>query len=286
MVETDAVRLPGGRHLALTECGNPDGHPVLFCHGFPGSGTMGRLLAESAANLGVRILAPDRPGHGRSPYQIRRRIHDWPGDVAALVVALELEEFAVLGRGAGAPYALACAHDLEERLTATGVVSPVPPPSVVRRSLGPLARLRYDVTRWFPFGYLPRVRGLANRLAGDPDAVERDQLSSGPRRDRTVASDRRVRERHRTARREAFGQGVLGPLRDATLRDRGWGFRLEGITRDVHLWHGRRDPVVPVARAERVAERIPDCTATFYEDGGHVSVLVDHAREILDALVT
>jgi pimeloyl-ACP methyl ester carboxylesterase len=216
---------------------------------------------------------------------MRRRIRDWPADVAALAVTLELEEFAVLGRAAGAAYALACAHDLLDRLTATGVVSPAPPPSVVRSSLGRLARLRYDVRRWLPFAGLVQVRRLAYDLARDPDAVGRGRVDAAPPADRRAYRDDRVQQRPRAAHREAVRQGALGPLRDRILRDRGWGFRLEGVTRHVDLWHGRRDHVVPAARAERVAERLPDCTATFYREAGHVSVLVDHAREVLATLV-
>jgi pimeloyl-ACP methyl ester carboxylesterase len=278
----ELIGLSRGRTLAFEEWGDPDGGPVVYCHGFPDSRVSAQVLDRAADAAGLRLIAPDRPGIGASGYRQRRRIRDWADDVTALASALGLERFALLGRGAGAPYALACAHDLPERVTAVGLASPVAPPSVVRGSLGPARRLWFDAVSYLPLARLPAVRHQRYRLARDPAALLREQAETGPPADRR--SLRAVADSERESHQRAFRQGLWGPLRETTLLRRGWGFRLEGVTRPVLLWHGRADPVVPVARAERVAERLPDCAATFYDDDGHHSVLVDHDDEILRAL--
>ena len=65
-VTVATVRLPDGRALAFQEFGDPAGFPVLNRHG----GLMCRLdvepAAATAAELGLRIVSPDRPGVGRS----------------------------------------------------------------------------------------------------------------------------------------------------------------------------------------------------------------------------
>ncbi len=125
----DAVlRLADGRQLGYAEYGRPDGIPVFYFHGFPGSRLEARLLHASAARAGVRIIAPDRPGCGLSTYQPRRSLLDWPADVAALADALALSSFGVVGISGGGPYALACAWQLPDRLTSVTLIS----------SLGPL----------------------------------------------------------------------------------------------------------------------------------------------------
>ena len=40
------LTLPDGRGLAYAEFGKPDGHPVLYCHGAPGSRLEPLMLGE------------------------------------------------------------------------------------------------------------------------------------------------------------------------------------------------------------------------------------------------
>jgi len=63
-----------------------------------------------------------------------------------------------------------------------------------------------------------------------------------------------------------------------------WGFRLEDISVDVHLWHGTEDDKVPLAMARYVARAIPRCRARFVEGEGHLSVLVRHGEDIFEAV--
>jgi len=88
------VECADGRRLAFREYGAVDGAPVFNFHGWPGS----RLdFAANDAAAGVRVVAVDRPGMGGSDFQRRRRVLDWPADVAAVADAFGLDRFAVLG---------------------------------------------------------------------------------------------------------------------------------------------------------------------------------------------
>ena len=90
--------LPDGRRLGYTEFGDPSGIPVFAFHGTPGSRFMFRIVHEPARRLGLRIIAPDRPGFGLSDYQENRTLSDWAADVRALADKLGLDRF-----GASAP---------------------------------------------------------------------------------------------------------------------------------------------------------------------------------------
>src|SRR5207245_3071247 len=103
------VRLPDGRRLAYDDAGDPAGRPLLFFHGLGASRRARHPDDGVAAGLGVRLLTVDRPGIGGSDPLLRRRLLDWPGDVAALADELGLDRFAVAGWSAGGPHALACA---------------------------------------------------------------------------------------------------------------------------------------------------------------------------------
>ena len=69
-----SVTTPDGRVLAVHEIGEPDGRVVFAMHGTPGCGTMRPAVGESAAELGLRLLAHDRPGYGGSTRQPGRTI--------------------------------------------------------------------------------------------------------------------------------------------------------------------------------------------------------------------
>lgn len=64
--EAKTLALDGGGRLAYAEYGDSDGIPVVFLHGAPGSRLLGALFDAPAEERGIRVLAPDRPGYGRS----------------------------------------------------------------------------------------------------------------------------------------------------------------------------------------------------------------------------
>ena len=121
------LRLPSGQVLAWTEYGDPAGAPVLYHHGWPGSRLEARFAHEPAIALGLRIIAPDRPGYGASTQTSTRTLGDWPADAAALVDHLGVHRFVALGISGGAPYALACAAALPGRVTRVCIVSAMGP---------------------------------------------------------------------------------------------------------------------------------------------------------------
>ena len=64
------ITLRDGRCLGYAEFGDPRGKPVLFFHGYPGSRWDGAETGQAAERVGVRLIAPDRPGMGLSDYQL------------------------------------------------------------------------------------------------------------------------------------------------------------------------------------------------------------------------
>jgi pimeloyl-ACP methyl ester carboxylesterase len=100
--DLNIIQLPDGRKLAYAEYGDSQGVPVFFFHGFPGSRYDGEYSGQVAAEMGIRLIAPDRPGMGYSDYQPNRRLLDWPADVGHLADTLGLDKFGVLGYSGGA----------------------------------------------------------------------------------------------------------------------------------------------------------------------------------------
>jgi pimeloyl-ACP methyl ester carboxylesterase len=283
------LRLRDGRTLAYAEYGRPDGQPIVYCHGSPSSRVEGDLFFQPAtlADLGLRVIVPDRPGMGRSDFQPGRRIVDWPSDVEQLADALHLESFAVVGESGGSPYAAACAALMPGRVKALGLIGCLAPPDAP----GAVAALSVPLRIMFRLGrYAPRLLKALFRMnlkmmgSGAERAGDR-MASSFPEPDRTLLRRPEIRDGFMACFREACRQGPDGAVWDVGLLARRWGFDLSTIAVPSRLWHGEHDGNVPVMHGRYLAGAIPNCRATFYPDDAHLSVPLNHHREILGSFV-
>lgn len=104
-----SVRLRSGRLVSFGDYGSRFGQAVFAFHGAFSCHSFFALFDELAAQCGVRLLAPDRPGQGGSDYDAAFSVETWPAIVAELALALDIEHFCVLGFSEGGLFASACA---------------------------------------------------------------------------------------------------------------------------------------------------------------------------------
>jgi pimeloyl-ACP methyl ester carboxylesterase len=284
------IRLRDGRILSYGEWGPADGVPVSGFHG----GGLSRLQHygdEAPTRAGVRLVLPDRPGSGRSDPHPGAALLDWPDDVAELADGLGIERFAVSGVSAGGSSALACGYRLGSRVAGVGLVSAVGPyvdePGLVPH-LREEARELVELALRDPEAAAAEARRQceeeAELLARDPEGLIDAFAPGTPDSDREVMADPEIRGRFVAAFRETAAQGPEGLLYDTLLHYvRRWGFDLADVRVPVLLWHGDRDPVVPVEAARLVARRVPGAKLTEYPGEGH-AVDYRHIDEILSAL--
>ena len=279
------IKLNDGRMLGYAEYGASEGKPVLYFHGHPGS----RLdwpgivdLDNAAVELNARIIAVDRPGHGLSDFQRGRTLLDWPDDVIELVDALQVPRFAVLGLSGGGPYAAACAFKIPERLTATAIVSGMGPADAPGAKEG---------SSWTYPGKPSVIRRLllmltAMGLRKDPDRFNSNMRDAfeGPDKELALENSELLDGVTETFS-EALRPGVAGANYEAGMYTRPWGFRLQDIEAEVHLWHGEQDGNVLVSVGRHVADAIPNCQASFMENEGHMTLIYKHVREVLRVLM-
>jgi pimeloyl-ACP methyl ester carboxylesterase len=267
------VHLRDGRVLAYEEWGLADGFPVFGFLGTPLS-LLAHLGKQAPEAAGVRLILVDRPGYGRSDFQPGRKLLDWPDDVAQLADALGLDTFAVFGMSGGGPHAAACGYGLGDRVSAVGLVSS--PGPVWDRPV-----LRYSLP--------PHRQPLVELAAEDRDAAARVLLADCRRALQETAQedsgdgsvDPELRERLRTATLAATPEGFSHDL--LLLFVSPWGFRPEQISVPTRIWHGDRDPAVPLAVAQFYEETIPGASLEVLAGEGHL-LLWSHAEEILAAL--
>ncbi|MFB6072175.1 MAG: alpha/beta fold hydrolase [Halobacterium sp.] len=274
----ETVELPDGRELAYAEYGDPDGVPVFFFHGLPGSRVSGSLSRNRKADLGVRVLAPDRPGFGRSEYAGDRSFADWAEDVAALADALAVEEYGVVGFSGGGPYALACAAHTPERVTGCSVVSGAGPPGVATDD-----HRRFDrAIRGAARHSVHLARPLAWLLVRRVEAADRFTDVVGEPRDGDLA-DPRLGETGRILLsdfRESVRQGPTAVARDYAVLARDWDFDLADVAAPTRVFHGSADAAVPPAVGEHVAGEVPDADLTVYDGADHFRPVTEHVADV------
>jgi pimeloyl-ACP methyl ester carboxylesterase len=163
------VRRGDGSRIAVEIAGEPGGRPVLFCHGLADSRLSARVFGPAARELGLCLVAPDRPGTGGTDPRRLRRLADWVEDAALVLDALVRGPAAVLGISAGGPFAAACAARLPGRVRSLTLICPLGPPGWPARDMAPGQRLVLPAARHAPaFGgwFLGRLAALADRSPG------------------------------------------------------------------------------------------------------------------------
>jgi len=281
------ITLHDGRRLGFAEYGHPQGRPLFYFHGFPASRLEAALTDVAAERLGIRIIAPDRPGIGLSDFQPGRTLGDWPADVAELAESLGLERFAVLGVSGGGPYALACAAEIPARLTAVGIVGGLGPLDQAGATLGMSLLSRFFLQL---FRRAPAVGRILFCLAAQfarhsPERLFALFTANAPAPDRKVLARPEVGSIFLASMGEAVRNGSRGGASELFLYTRPWGIDLVRIRATVDLWHGRLDATVPLPMGESLARAIPGCRSRFLPDEGHFSLPLNHMEEILRILL-
>lgn len=264
------VSVGDGRRLSCAEYGDPDGTPVLFFHGTPGSRLLGRLFDEEARRHGIRLLSLDRPGYGRSTPWPGRTLSDTGTFVAALLDDAGISRTRVVGFSGGGAYALALAATHGERVSEIDVISGATPPSLrsttpaVQRLLGTIGQRA------------PRVLGGLFRgqawLAGwaPPSVVVSQYTTADGRRELTDEAAELVARDFV----EAFAAHRTGAVTESRLFTEEWDVSIAQIEHRVRLWHGDRDTNVPIDAARGLHDRLPNSQLTVLEDGDHLTTLL------------
>lgn len=279
-----SIRLSDGRTLAYQTYGSEHGRPLLVFHGFPGCRVQASLIDVQARAAGVRLIAPDRPGFGDSSPHARRTILSWSDDVAQLADHLQLSRFGVLGISCGGAYALACAHELGERLDYTGLVAGMGPMDVpaIRSEQHPALKVLFSLARIHPRLVAPMLRMDQKMFGTDPlRAVRRLSSMMTPPDRAFLAGHPDDEAKFADSLAVAYRQGIAGASTEATLIARGRGFELAGIQVPVHVYQGGFDRNVPPQMGEYIAHSLPHATYLFFADEGHLSILCNRAHEFL-----
>jgi len=277
------LRASDGRVIALEVVGDPDGTPVLLCHGLADSRLTARWLEQAARELGLLVIAPDRPGTGGTDRHWLRRLADWADDAAMILDALRVDSARLLGVSGGGPYAAACAARIPTRVRSLMLICPLGLPDWPTDGMARGERLSLALaTRAPAFGgwSLGRLAALARR---SPDIYLWLAATNLADVDVGALQHPELRESFLDCYLESFRGGYWGAAQDLRLLTGPWGFDLGSITAPTSIHHGDADSTVPVQHARLYAEAIPGAQLHIHHGEGHVSIL-SHPQDILATL--
>lgn len=265
------LKLSDGRVLSFSEYGDPQGQPLFYFHGGPGSRLQGHFLEEAALDHQIRLITFDRPGMGKSDFLPGRTLLDIPKDIMELSYELGIKKFGVLGWSAGGPHALACAYAIPDRLTFCGVMAGYPPLTSERAVslLDKTDQFTYRTAHKQPVAFRMFFRMMRQGALRFPSRYFEQVYKSCSDADRQILNAPTIKEIMMEDTKECFRQGSKGLAHDTLLEFSEWGFNLEKIIAKVHIWQGTEDFFVHLKLGERLAQDIPDASFYKLKDRGH-----------------
>lgn len=282
---TQSIQLADGRILTCSVNGAPDGRVLIWHHGTPGCGLGYRVIDHAAAERGLRVVWPSRPGYAGSTRHEGHSVVDVADDVRQLLDALDANQFIVAGSSGGGPHALACAARTAGCLAAASVVGIAP-----WRGQESMAGMGEDNVVEFTAA-MQGPDALRGYLA--EAAMGMDELSASSFQEAFASLLPDVDRRALTGEfaeditadlREAVSTGIDGWLDDDLALIRPWGFDLDEIEVPVTLWHGTADQMSPVVEARVLTSSVPQVHPHIIEGEGHLSIYT-RTGEMIDELI-
>jgi non-heme chloroperoxidase len=261
-----SVDTPDGGVLHVEECGS--GRPLVLLHGH---GANLRIFARLAAQLrtaGLRVVAFDQRGFGRSsavpPTFGFRGLID---DLAVVLSSLDLRDAIVVGHSMGGVVALGLAVQRPEvvadRVAALAVLNGTARGPADRA----LQRVRAAALDWTVTERVGRHlrHGLVLARANFGVDAERSH----------VAAVRTIGQASPAARRQGLTRRLLG----IDLRD-----RLGEVSVPVVVVTGAADRVIPASESKRIVELLPRGRLEVLSGAGHV-LPMERTAEVADIIV-
>lgn len=282
MTNECSVKLADGRQLGFAEYGDPNGIPIFYFHGFPGSRFEAGRFHEIAVANRYRLIGIDRPGMGLSSIDEKRSILSWPNDVESFANFIGIEKFSIVGHSGGGPFVAACAYTIPHRLNGAAIISGMAPLNKPESLVG-MAQNQRVVTRLIKtIPWLTNVMmKLTFMMLKKPNKMMKQMIKQLPEVDQVFFRDPEIGKAIINSTIEAFRSGVSGSAYEMKLLFKPWGFDLENIKFPITIWQGTLDTQAPISHAKIYANLISGSQLKIVENEGHHSLLKNHIEEIL-----
>ncbi|KAL7542463.1 hypothetical protein ACHAWF_009808 [Thalassiosira exigua] len=280
-------------------------HPVLYLHGFPGSGLEGGACAKQVHEAGGQLFGVDRPGFGYSdpyPSNINEQGADAQLDCVCdsiweLIGHLQWKSFSIIGVSGGGPYALAMLKSYLDRQNRGGAAAKLEAISIVAGIFAPagcedmmetnqkLYRAVNDRREWTLWAVFTAQSFLLKLLPASI-ALKMMPTSQLPPADKELMDDPVVANWFYNVGAEAMRQGSSAALTEAFILFRKEYGQLEESLKayfadspqqlpPVSIFQGSEDVNVPTSHSVHVHDQVLHKRSKLhtYDGLGHASLV-------------
>ena len=195
---------------------------MLALHGTPGSRLMFAVAHKAARERKVRLIAPERPGYGLSDYRRVESLAQIAEDLGAVADAYGLGRFAVMGVSGGAPYAVAAAEAMPDRISLLALVAPLGEVADGRLRLSRFHRFVFKGFARRPWATRIFFHRLRTMVFKSPDTAYRWMMRRARPADRAVLARSEVRASLQAGIGEGLRPGIEGAAQDLRLYCAPW----------------------------------------------------------------
>ena len=291
-MEEAIFKLRDKRSLCYAVYGDSNALPVLYFHGTPSSrlepllmNNYGYDLEQILKEAGVKLIAVDRPGMGLSSFNPQGSYFSFADDVKQLSDHLQINTCPVLCWSGGGPYALALAHQHPSLIQSVHIIAGF------TRKFDKEVSQQMGLNKWYFWGakYVPHLQRLVMNI------LRRKQIKrSVPRKItglsyedyRLISTGKLLDGMATVSMKQAARLGAKGPIYEARNYFNDFGFELKDIQQPVHYWWGTKDMAIIKLHPEAIERNVPNAVMHYREREGHLSIYVNHFKEILQSITS
>jgi pimeloyl-ACP methyl ester carboxylesterase len=281
--------MPDGREIEVLTTGPETGFPLVVHEGTPVGLVLNKRLAGAAADRGLRVVVPARPGYEGSTARPGRRVADVAADVAVLLDTIGADAFATIGFSGGGPHSLACAALLPGRCLAAASVAGAAP--YAAGGLDFLAGMGPENIEEFTLAadgeqaltpFLEKEAVALREITGEQIVAALGGLISGADADVLTGE---FADDLAAGLRGAVREGIAGWRDDDLAFVTDWGFGMDALAGRASIWQGDQDRMVPFAHGQWLAAHIAGARVHLEPGAGHLTMTVTMIDRILDDLL-
>lgn len=268
--------LPSGRMISYREFGAPNGRPVLYLHGMMAGPDLPENVKTEALRNGLRILAPSRPGFGKTdtiPAEGMELIRQSCRDLLAFIDALSLDRVFVIGNLSAVGIAMNFADRFPDRCV--GVLNAGYSGVVTEELIEGMSTMSRAFARTYQksrtaIRFLTRAAIASVDFLGAHRMMQR-HLGASPA-DLAYCERTGCLDMMAEGLKHAIAQGGDAFIKDGYLAVTDWSGVIASLKDRVTISAvvGERDRIVPHALARSRLAELPHYDVEFVEDAGQL----------------
>lgn len=270
-ISDKSVTLSDGLDIFYCEYGPPDGDVVIFCHnGYGCRVTIPLGYEEVLTRLNKRLIIPDRPGIGMTPFA-KDHPKKWQQRLNEFIDQLEIQQYEILGSVFGSVMALVHAVDADTRLTRVRLACPVlinerEDAQYMLGIFAPYVRLVRASSRFAKEIYELWLKSITMNLSTHYKSMLESSLGS---KEREILTQRNQLDATFDLMINGFCEAsrhsVKGIANESTFCLSPRKIDLNKITVPVDLWWGSEDNRISKEGVEALAEKLPNANLHIRE---------------------